>query len=73
VGTWIWVSGNTKPYKEYLKALGFRWNGKANRQCWQWGKKSKYKARYNPNATKDSLKSYYGSTGFDSEVRTAIN
>lgn len=25
MGAWIWVSGNTKPYKEELKAAGFRW------------------------------------------------
>ena len=33
VGTWIWVSGETKPIKELLKELKFHWN-KA-RSLWQ--------------------------------------
>ena len=29
---WLWVSGDTKPYRESLKALGFHYSGK--RQAW---------------------------------------
>jgi hypothetical protein len=25
-GLWLWVTGDTKPHKEELKALGFRWS-----------------------------------------------
>jgi len=25
-GTWVWLSGNTKPYKETIKEHGFRWS-----------------------------------------------
>ena len=32
IGLFIWVSGNTKPYKEQLKALGFKWHSK--KACW---------------------------------------
>lgn len=28
IGNWIWVDGNTKPYKEKIKALNFRWSGR---------------------------------------------
>ena len=28
IGCFIWVSGNTKPHKEEIKALGFRWHSK---------------------------------------------
>lgn len=28
VGTWLYVKGNSKPYKDTLKAMGFRWSGK---------------------------------------------
>lgn len=24
-GSWVWVSGNTKPFKEILKQAGFKW------------------------------------------------
>lgn len=26
IGSWIWLSGNTKPYKEILKEMGFSWS-----------------------------------------------
>jgi len=26
IGSFIWVSGNTKPYKDIVKELGFRWH-----------------------------------------------
>lgn len=32
VGSWIWVDGNTFPYKEELKKLGFKWSN--NRKKW---------------------------------------
>jgi len=33
-GSWIWVSGNTKPHKDILKASGFMWRSK---KCmWSW-------------------------------------
>lgn len=40
----VWITGNTKPHKERLKALGFRWHSK--KRCWykspdgyrRWGK-----------------------------------
>lgn len=35
VGFWIWVDGNTYPYKEKLKSLGFKWS--KNRQKWHYG------------------------------------
>ena len=28
LGKWLWLSGNTKPYKEKIKNLGFRWSKK---------------------------------------------
>ena len=33
IGSWIWVSGETKPIKETLKSLKFHWN--KTRQLWQ--------------------------------------
>jgi len=32
IGTWVWVTGNTKPYKEQLKGLGLKWH--ADREAW---------------------------------------
>jgi hypothetical protein len=32
VGSWLWVVGDTKPHKEKLKELEFKWH--AVRKCW---------------------------------------
>lgn len=34
VGSWIWVTGDTKPVKDALKAAGCNWHSK--RVCWYW-------------------------------------
>lgn len=44
IGCFVWITGDTKPHKERLKALGFRWHSK--KHCWykspdgyrRWGK-----------------------------------
>lgn len=44
IGCFVWITGDTKPHKERLKALGFRWHSK--KRCWykspdgyrRWGK-----------------------------------
>ena len=33
-GSWLWISGDTRPHKEELKALGCRWSKK--RSAWYW-------------------------------------
>jgi hypothetical protein len=48
IGTWVWVTGDTKPIKDELKKAGCQWHSK--RSCWYWraseykhkGKMSKY-------------------------------
>ena len=35
IGTWIWVTGNTKPIKDTLKSLHFFYNGKRDITLWQ--------------------------------------
>ena len=32
IGTWLWLLGSTRPYKDYLRNLGFRWHHK--RKSW---------------------------------------
>ena len=34
IGSWIWVSGNTKPVKETLKLKGFKFS--FNKSSWYW-------------------------------------
>ena len=32
IGSFLWVSGETKPYRETLKKLGLKWHSK--KECW---------------------------------------
>ena len=32
IGTWIWITGDTKPVKDQLKEAECKWHGK--RGCW---------------------------------------
>lgn len=44
-GSWIWVSGNTKPRKEKLKVQGLKWSAKKSKwylkgaPCGRYGRK----------------------------------
>lgn len=33
-GSWLWISGDTRPVKEQLKAAGCRWS--SNKKMWYW-------------------------------------
>ena len=57
VGQWVWLSGETKKYKEKLKEIGFKWASK--KKMWYFGE---MKAK-NPNPKSlDEIKAKYGST-----------
>lgn len=62
IGRWIWVTGETKKYKEILKELGFRWCGK--KIAWSWHKKedgTRSRGKYSMN----EIRQRYGSTQFE--------
>lgn len=46
IGTWLWVTGETRPYKDTLKQNGLKWH--PTRGCWyfttqkHYGRQSKY-------------------------------
>lgn len=67
VGSWIWVSGDTKNIKDKLKELGFKWASK--KKMWYYGEmKSK-----NPNPkSMDEIKSKYGSQTFKDKEKNKI-
>lgn len=57
VGTWIWLSGQTRPIKDWLKEKGYRWQ--PHREMWSWSSKP-YRRRARPNATFNGLARKYG-------------
>lgn len=61
VGRWIWVTGNTYPYKDIIKSLGFRYASK--KKAWYWHTvEDSCKSR--KGLSLDEIKSKYGCKSF---------
>ena len=61
-GKWIWVSGNTKPHKETLKQLKFKWAHK--KQAWYYHAEP-YKKKSRRELTLDEIRDMFGSQHYD--------
>jgi len=57
-GWFIYVTGNTKPYKGHLKELGLYWNSK--KYCWYW-KPSWYRKFGHDTWSMDKIRNTWGS------------
>ena len=57
-GTFIWVSGDTKPYKEQLKEMGFRWS--ANKLNWYLAPKD-FRKRSQRDFSMSDIRDMFGS------------
>ena len=57
-GTWLWITGNTKPAKEILKAAGFKWAAK--KLAWYWHS-GEYKKRAKKHYTMEEIRELHGS------------
>ncbi len=66
VGTWIWVSGDTKPVKDKLgkNGAGLIWH--RGRKRWYW-RRAGYRSRYNKKASFADLQASYGSRTFEAD------
>ena len=60
IGCFLWVTGNTKPYKDYLKALNLKWHSK--KFAW-YLKPEDYKKRSRGDYDLDQIRTMYGSDG----------
>lgn len=60
IGSWLWVSGDTKKIKEELKEINFHWN--FSRKLWQWHDSYiNYRFRKGRNkADKEDIEDKYG-------------
>ena len=56
VGSWVWVSGDTREIKEKLKEIGFKWASK--KKMWYFGE---MKGRNPQEKSLDEIKAKYGS------------
>ncbi len=60
-GRWIWLTGNTYPYKDIIKSLNFRWASK--KKCWYWHK-DEDACKSRRNMSLDDIKNKYGCETF---------
>ena len=67
VGSWIWVSGDTKEHKEKLKELGFKWASK--KTMWYFGE---MKGRNHKEQSIEDIKAKYGSETLKSKEKKQI-
>lgn len=62
-GSWLWISGNTKPHKDELKAAGCYWS--RNKGKWYWHHAEENRKCYRGKRTMDEIRTKYGSQIID--------
>ncbi|RBQ32300.1 hypothetical protein CRU92_00890 [Arcobacter sp. FW59] len=67
VGSWIWVTGDTKEIKEKLKEIGFKWANK--KKMWFYGE---MKGRNPKEKSMEEIKAKYGSSTIKSDEKKKI-
>lgn len=67
VGSWIWVTGDTKEIKEKLKEIGFKWANK--KKMWFYGE---MKGRNPKEQSMEEIKAKYGSSTIKSDEKKKI-
>lgn len=70
VGSWIWLGGETKPYKDDIKALGFMWSSKHKK--WFFNGDNK-KRRIINKKTYEEIKNEYGCKTYKSSGAMKIS
>ena len=57
-GSWVWVTGNTKPHKEILKEAGYKWANK--KKAWNF-RPSDWKSASRGSMSLDEIRGTHGS------------
>ncbi len=70
IGSWLWVGGNTRAYKEQLKKIGFKWAPK--KKLWYFHADKGYRRYSKKESSIDDIRSRYGSTDLRSKKKRAI-
>ena len=69
IGSFLWLSGETKPYREDLKAIGFRWS--SNKTAWYLAPEG-YKKTSRKKFAMDDIRNLYGSDTIKPTVKKQI-
>lgn len=65
-GAWVWLTGDTKPHKDTLKAAGYWW---ANKKCAWYFRPAEHKSRNQGDWDLDKIRDTYGSTQVNNAPR----
>ena len=69
IGTWVWLTGNTKIYKDEIKAAGFFWS--KSKTAWYYtGEKERPRKR--GHYTMDGLRQKWGTTEVENEAHRKL-
>jgi curved DNA-binding protein CbpA len=60
IGCFVWLTGNTRPYKDRLKALNFKWHMK--KSAWYLAPED-YRKRSRKDYALDEIRAMYGTSG----------
>lgn len=63
-GSWLWITGDTRPHKEVLKSLHFRWS--RSKSAWYYHTEG-YKKSSNRSYSLDEIRDFYGSSKVKTE------
>ncbi len=69
VGAWIWLDGNTYPYKESLKEIGFKWSKQRRKWYWHDGEYRRYS---NKKLSFADIQNLYGSTKVNTNSKVLL-
>ncbi len=69
-GSWVWVSGNTKPHKDFIKTAGYKWASK--KKMWYY-RPADYKSSGRGKFTMDEIRDKHGSQSFKTKTSKKIN
>ena len=69
IGVWLWLSGNTYPYRNELKELGFKFGGQ--KKMWYWHSEA-FRKRSRKTLSMDDIRNYYGSMEVQPEERKQL-
>ena len=61
-GSWIWISGDTKPCKDNLKRIGCRWSSKKKQWYWRPPGAGRPWFRSSNEYSMEEIRNEYGST-----------
>lgn len=68
-GSWVWVSGNTYPVKDSIKAAGFKFSH--NKKAWYWHGED-YIRKSRKSYSMDAIRDMHGSLAVEKEKIYAI-